>query len=259
MSAGWNLGIRPPNPAFIPTITYAMSASADLMTKTNVRLDPFAPDRYGNLLQTFSLSLGSWLNVRDIWSYSIPKDQSTMNTATISASVGKFRIGFMKFDSLSANLSWNNSFANVRQNNLTAGYSFSFSPFPTFRMSVSVNSKNENLYLYDRSTLNRFHYSPAVYRNVLDDLADSFDFFDIAKRRKSNFKLQGISISFTHDLHCWELKGGYSLHQAYISLPELRYARYPYWEHSFWIQIDLKAYQSVRYRQEETTAPPKVE
>jgi hypothetical protein len=44
-----------------------------------------------------------------------------------------------------------------------------------------------------------------------------------------------------------------------VSLPYLRYARYPYWEHSLWIQIDLKAYQSMQYRKEKTTDAPKVE
>jgi hypothetical protein len=251
ISMSWNLAVAPPAATLLPTLRYGLSTSADLMTLTNARLDPFDRERYAPLQHDVSFSWGTRLSllVQDTWTYSLREGHSLRNWARARLSYGP----------ISGNLSWMNNYDNVRQNILTGGYSVSFAPFPSFRLSLSVDSRNENLFVYDRELLRRFGYPSSYRRDFFSDLADSFNFFDLSKRKSSFFKLQGISVSFTHDLHCWELKGGYSLRQSYLALPYLRYARYPYWEHSVWVQIDLKAYQAVRYRKEETTAAPRTE
>ena len=43
-------------------------------------------------------------------------------------------------------------------------------------------------------------------RNILKDLLDSFNFFNTDARRNSFFKMTGISLALTHQLHRWKME-----------------------------------------------------
>jgi hypothetical protein len=240
----------------LPWFTYSLSTSANLLVRTNQHLDLLDRNLYNNLQQNAGLSLFKVVSINDSYSYSIKDRQPVRNAVTFSVSGPAFRIFGMEFTGLALSTLLDYNFINPYQSYFSSSFSLNLEPVKSLKLSFSVNSRNNKLYMYSRELLAQYGMNPELYRNVFTDLLDSFDFFDIEKRRRTNFKLKGISVNLSHDLHCWRLSAGYSLYQNYVYIPYYNNFQYPYWEHSLWVQINIIDFESVQYKTEQHSTPP---
>lgn len=236
--------------------SYSANVSANFLTKTNIPLRLDDRSIYNNINQSASLNIYNRLIIRDSHQYSIKDSKHVGNIFNMSWGHSKFNLFNMKIESANMNTVFNYNFDNPLQSYILVNWEFSFEPFKYTSINISGSSRNRQLYVYSKNLLEKYGYSPLLYRNIGTDLLDSFNFLDINKRKNSMFKMQSVSLYFKHDLHCWEMDGGYTLYQQYTSIPYYDNIGYPYWEHRIWIQINLKNYESVRYKKEKVSPPP---
>lgn len=236
--------------------SYAASLSANLLAKTNSPAKLSDPSIYSSLNQSGSLKLFHSINLQDTYSYSIRDARPIKNTLIVSWSYSAFKLGDMSFTSAGFNTVLDQNFLNPLQDYIAANWNIAFEPIKYFRFNLSGTSRNNKLYAYSKNLLTKYNLSQNLYRDIWSDLANSFNFFNLEKRKESFFKLQNISLYMTHNLHCWELSAGYTLLQQYTVIPYYNNVGYPYWEHRIWIQINLLGYESLKYRKEDWTPPP---
>ena len=236
--------------------TYNASVSANLLSKTNLPAKLSDPTIYNSLNQSASLKLFKSLYLQDTYAYSIRDALPIRNTATVSWSCNAIKLGDMSFSSAGFNTVFDQNFLNPLQDYIAANWNLSFEPLRFFRFNLSGTSRNNRLYAYSKNLLTKYNLDQNLYRDIWTDLANSFNFFNLEKRKDSFFKLQNISLYMNHNLHCWELSAGYTLLQQYTVIPYYNNVGYPYWEHRFWIQINLIGYDSLKYRKEDWTPPP---
>ncbi|MGI9256972.1 MAG: hypothetical protein ACR2PY_08575, partial [Salinispira sp.] len=106
----------------------------------------------------------------------------------------------------SVNTGWKHDFVEFTSSSLSFKTSLDIL-FPNFlALRLSVNSVNNAIYQYFPDYTRQIGIPT---RNLFEDLLSSFNFFDISERRKSNFKLQSISLQLFHDLGDWMLKMEY--------------------------------------------------
>jgi hypothetical protein len=251
ISAAYQFSIR--------NFSYSLSTSANLRAKTNERPSLLDPAIYNNLSQYVSLSLGGFAELRDTFAWSIHDQSPVRNTFTLSLRTQPFSLAWMKISSLYSDTTFDYNYYNPLQSYLGFTFGLSFEPFKYTTMNISTYSRNSRLYKYSAELLKRYGYEPSQLRGVFEDLVNSFNFFDYSKRSSSEFKIQSVSVTLTHNLHCWELSAGYSLSQAYTYVPYYYNLLYPYWEHRFWIQINIVEFKSIQYRQEQKTPTPVVQ
>lgn len=92
------------------------------------------------------------------------------------------------------------------------GSYFVFIPSVTFKLNnildltFSSESRNSGVYRYFCSDEDfDYYYKSSGYRNLFEDLFDSFRFDSESKRKESNFKLKNLKVTLTHDLDDWDL------------------------------------------------------
>ena len=109
---------------------------------------------------------------------------------------------------------WNHDFIQFTSSNLSFRASMDIL-FPGFLfLRFSVTSVNNHIYKYfpeysDQLGLDR--------SNFFEDLVRSFNFFNIADREASSFKLQSISVELLHDLGDWMLRAEYAWFPKVVS------------------------------------------
>lgn len=238
------------------TFSYSASISANLLARTNMRLDLSDKSIYNNLSQSASWRAFNRITLNDSFQYSIKESRPVRNTLNISWSYPAFAAKTFKVDSLAANAVFDYNFLNPLQSSIHANWGISFQPFRYTSFNLSGSSRNRNLYVYSKKLLDQYGYAQTLYRNIGQDLLDSFAFFDLKKRKNSMFKMQSVSLYMKRNLHCWEMSAGYTLYQKYTTVPYYNNVGYPYWEHRLWVQINLVDYESLRYRKEEISPPP---
>ena len=101
------------------------------------------------------------------------------------------------------NSQWLIDFMRYDQSSLRFGFGFGFEITDMISISLSTNSLNRATYLYFPFMRNKMGITGSY--NFFSDLWDSFKFWDISARQKSNFKLENIQASVSLDLHDWML------------------------------------------------------
>jgi len=213
--------------------------------------------KYNNVSQVAILKPFPFLFFNDSFQYSLRDNKPVINILQMNLSHEK-AISFLSgtIENIGWNLYYTQNFQNKISSYLTSLLRFKVK-FKYFDFYISTTSQNRDLYVYSKSTLKDLGKSEKLYRNFFTDLADSFNFFDIEKRKHTLFNLLGISLSLKHNLHCWELEGGYSLTQRKTYYPYDTNISYPYWEHSLWLQMRLVDFSDIKYKKSVTTEPPK--
>jgi hypothetical protein len=124
-------------------------------------------------------------------------------------------------------LVWEHNFLDSFLDTFSSAVGVEAKPHPLWTFSFSVLSRNDDFWKYFRET------NPDP-ENLLTDLLKSFNFFDKSDREESNFKLKGIMIGFSHELHDWVLTGGYR------GSVELSYDRKSFeWNNVFTVGLSL--------------------
>jgi len=241
--------------------SWNISSSVDLKNKKDQELNLLERDRFSELNSTASFSILKSLNFVNNYMYSIRLNKSVQNNMNLSLNL--FRI-------LNLNFNWFQNWLSFSSSFISAGYTLNFFLDRYTKIVFSVNSANNKLYLYSKEALKKMNLPESMYRNFFVDLLNSFNvindkkksltdsepFFSTKHLEDTAFKLQRISLFFERDLHCFTMRGGYSLRQAKTWISYI--GSYPYWEHSIDFQIVMKRYESLRYRKESKTEPPKI-
>jgi hypothetical protein len=105
-----------------------------------------------------------------------------------------------------ADLSWQSSLTRFTESSLRFSFSGSVVIHEFLRFSLQTSSLNSQSYVYVPDLARTVGREP---RNILVDLARSFNFFSRADRLASGFNLQSIQLNAVHDLGDWDLTVGY--------------------------------------------------
>ncbi|MFW5684406.1 MAG: hypothetical protein ACOC1I_06100, partial [Spirochaetota bacterium] len=108
---------------------------------------------------------------------------------------------------LGADLSWNSSLIRFTESSFRFVFSGSLLVHRFLRLSLQTTSTNSQGYVYIPGLAQIVGREP---RNIVLDLARSFNFFNEADRIDSGFNLQSIEFDATHDLGDWDLAVGYT-------------------------------------------------
>ncbi|MFN4245902.1 MAG: hypothetical protein ACK4F9_07160, partial [Brevinematia bacterium] len=81
--------------------------------------------------------------------------------------------------------------------------------------SISTSIQNNKIYRYVPTYAQRYNVPPI---NIIEDIINSINIFDINALRRTNFKNRGISISLQRDLYDWiaSISGGIRLYKDEI-------------------------------------------
>jgi hypothetical protein len=124
-------------------------------------------------------------------------------------------------------LIWEHNFPDPLLDVFSSVFGVDAKPHPLWTFSFGVLSRNEDFWKYFSKT----NPDPV---NPLNDLLKSFNFFDKDDREESNFKLKGVMVGFSRDLHDWLLTA------SYRGDVELSYDRESYeWNNTFTVGLSL--------------------
>jgi len=122
----------------------------------------------------------------------------------------------------------NNNYFQNNKLNLSFSTTLIIGEATEFETKLTFEMKNYNNKMYT-------YYGNKGLERFFQDLADSFNFADIDKRRQTNFKLDSILVRLEHNLHDWQLSF------TYIGQQERREnAKKYYWENTFRFEIAWK-------------------
>lgn len=144
----------------------------------------------------------------------------------------------IRFDtSLSASLQYNLIRYNESYFQFSWDTHLQIEEFLDFRFSIK--STNNAMYRYIPAFSEELGKEPL---NLIDDLMDSFNFFDSEQnaRKRSNFNLQSISFSLVHYMHDWQLN------MTYSGAPELDETNIYEWRSEFSIFVQWNPIPEVR-------------
>ncbi|MBU1076236.1 MAG: hypothetical protein KKH98_03015 [Spirochaetes bacterium] len=250
--------------ALFSGLAFQANTSYDLRTKRGEKLVGIERDRFSDLNTQLNFSAINNVSLSERYIYSIRYDKpltSNLNFTYTKSDIPFFLID--KIDTFSFNSVWNHNIQNPRNSNLSLNSRFSVILSKDWRFNLSTRSVNEKLYLYSRSLAKKYEIEETEknsgeyeYRNFFTDLINSVNIFQPSKMQDSYFKLQSADISVIHDLHCWEMAFGYNLSQRYFNYG--RITQYPYFEHSFYLRINMKIETEIGVDEEFQTAPPDV-
>ncbi|MBI4975896.1 MAG: hypothetical protein HZC28_00345 [Spirochaetes bacterium] len=149
------------------------------------------------------------------------------------------------------NANINYDFINFYASSFSASFTMDirFPEFITFYLQAS--SINRHLYAYLPDYADYAKARGIEVENPFIDLLNSINFFNNAKRVRSNFKLQQIAMGLSHEVDGWLY--GASLQIAPRSLSELGVTgsvKGTYWDKTVSFFITLKAYPSIGFKQE---------
>jgi hypothetical protein len=129
---------------------------------------------------------------------------------------------------------WNMNLRDPRQNNLDFSFTFRMFVHEFLEVAFTSVSYNNQTYKYFRRTAAAVGVPYVNPLEALRDLGRSFNFFNEADRRESDFNLKSINLTLIHHLHDWDLTLQYS------GQPELTFREDVYryeWNSTFSIQL----------------------
>ena len=108
---------------------------------------------------------------------------------------------------LATRAGWTISFLQPRNNRFTFGTDLTAKVHEFLDLTFSVSSRNDRTYRYLPDWAREQGEDPL---NPLQDLWESFAFWDEKLRRRSGFKLEQVSVSAVHHLQDWDLTVAYA-------------------------------------------------
>ena len=165
--------------------------------------------------QQFNLGSASWEDV--------PLSVSSLRPTDINMSYhidgrerlfwkNRIRIG------TSINTSWSMNIQKFTENSLDFSLTFDFWLYKFLNLSITTSSYNNRTFQYFPTLAQKL---VVPYVNPIQDLFQSFNFFDIDDRERSAFNLRSITVEATHYLHDWVLR------LSYQGKPELNESAVP--------------------------------
>ena len=239
-------------------IRFNASTSYNLRTKRNEKLKEIERDRFKDLNTQLSISAIKNVNISERYIYSIRHDKPLTSNLNFTYSVSDIplwlieKLGQFRFNSL-----WNHDIQNPRSSKLNVNIGLKVILNENWKLNISTQSLNERLYLYSKPPDNISEIERSEYRNFFTDALNSINIFQPAKMKDSYFKLRNANISLNHDLHCWQMGVGYTLSQRYFNYG--RITQYPYFEHSFWLKINMKIQTELGVDEKKKTEQPEIE
>ncbi len=250
------------NNSFITGLTFSANTSYDLRVKKNESLNGIEKDRFSDLYTSLRVSMIKNITLNEGYTYSIRNSQPLTSNLSLNYSLSSFSLPFIQTNnSFSANIIWNHNFPNPRASILNIDFNLNLKISKVWNVNISSHSVNEKLYLYSETLAKKYEVEVTEknvgeyeHRNFFVDLLNSINFFEPSKRKASYFKLRNASINVTHDLHCWQMSFGYTLQQRYFNYGIS--TQYPYYEHSFWLKINMKFESKLGIDEQIRTEPP---
>lgn len=245
-------------------LSYYADTSYNLRYPRGGSFKKFENSRFSDLNNRLTFSMIRNLSLSESYIYSIRTRQPLTSNLNLGYSLADIPVPLIqKLNRLGFNALWNHNFQNPRNSNLNITTSLQLNIGPYWSFNVSTQSVNEKLYLYSRSLAERYRVAETEknagqyeYRNFFTDLLNSINIFQPSRMQDSYFKLRSANISVNHDLHCWELGFGYTLSQRYYNYGKI--TQYPYFEHSFWLKINMKVETELGIKEDLKTEPPEI-
>ncbi|MDD5066512.1 MAG: hypothetical protein PHF84_05645, partial [bacterium] len=245
-------------------LTYYGNTAYNLRYKKDKKFTEIERSRFSDLNNRLTFSMLRNVSFSETYIYSIKFSRPLTSNMNLNYSLADLALPLIrKVDRVGFNALWNHNFQNPRNSNLNLTTSLEIKFDPYWSLSFSTHSVNEKLYLYSRSLAKKYKVSETEnssstyeYRNFFIDLLNSINFFQPSKMQDSYFKLRSANISINHDLHCWELAFGYTLNQKYFNY--VNSTQYPYFEHSFWLRINMKVETELGIKEDLKTEPPEI-
>ena len=172
------------------------------------------------------------------------KQAATFNIANI------FPISEAKFSSMNMNGSFDWNFTNEKQSRFIFHFATQIWLHHYWRLEMGTHSVNERVYRYDKATAAKFG---EPWRNVWQDLAASFNFFNPRARHETFFKLNDIYVRLFHDLHCWQMNTSWQLMKRHLYDANGLYL--PYWEHVITVGFSLKGFSDFGFPKQRISIP----
>lgn len=246
-------------------LTFQANTSYDLRTKKGEKLVGIERSRFSDLNTQLNLTAIRNISVSERYIYSIRYNKPLTSNLNFNYSVKDIPFPIInKIDRFTFNSIWNHNIQNPRNSNLNLNNTFEVKISKNWRFNLSTHTVNEKLYLYSKSLAKKYEIEETEknvgeyeHRNFFVDLFNSINIFQPSKMQNSYFKLKSANISVLHDLHCWEMAFGYTLSQRYFNYG--RITQYPYFEHSFYLRINMKIETELGVKEEYQTEPPEVE
>lgn len=240
------------NTSFIKGLSFTASTSYDLRTKRNEKLKGIERKRFSDLNTQANFNLTKNLNISESYIYSIRYSKPLTSNLSLSYRLTPFYLPLISKEwDFSFSSRWNHNFTSPQSSVLNINFLLNFKIGKDWDFSISTYSVNEKLYLYSKSLSKRYY---GEYRNFFIDLLNSVNIFQPSKMRNSYFKLRSASIFASHNLHCWQMSFGYSLQQRFLNFGTS--TQYPYFEHSFWLKINMKYESRIGIDERIETRPP---
>jgi hypothetical protein len=108
--------------------------------------------------------------------------------------------------STSIDASWSMNILQFTDNSLDFSLTFDFWLYRFLKLSLTTSSYNNRTFLYFPKLAEKLGQAPV---NPIEDLINSFNFFDREARELSGFNLRGIKVEAVHYLHDWNLSLSY--------------------------------------------------
>lgn len=115
----------------------------------------------------------------------------------------KNRINFV----IKVNASYAHAFLTFTDTNLSLAYTFEFNIYKALKLSFSVGTKNDLMFLYYDEYASQ---AGVTARNFWQDVLDGFNFFDSNALKRTPFKLSKLSLGIMQDFGGWVLSVTYS-------------------------------------------------
>ncbi|MBN1899507.1 MAG: hypothetical protein JW827_12085 [Spirochaetes bacterium] len=248
--------------AFISGVTYYANTSYDMRVKKNESLKGIERERFSDLNNQLNVSAVKNITLSERYVYSIRHLKPLTSNLSFAYNLSDFYLPYMeKGESFSASAGWNHNYSNPRASSLNINFGLGIKVSKNWRVNLSTHHVNEKLYLYSKELAEKYQVEVTEnnageyeHRNFFVDLLNSINIFEPSKRKRSYFKLRSANISVTHDLHCWEMSFGYTLQQRYMNYGAV--TQYPYFEHSFYLKINMRFETQVGINEQIRTEPP---
>ena len=120
-----------------------------------------------------------------------------------------------KLSYINLSYSFNFDYFNPINNNFTLSLSFGGMINDYWSFAIKTSIVNRKLFKYVREYAQRYN---TEYVDLIRDIIDALNIFDINALRRTNFKNQGLSVSLTYDLYDWfaTISGGVRLYKDEI-------------------------------------------
>lgn len=170
---------------------------------------------------SISVSFGPWLSYRISYKIKISNDNTVFDPVLVSLS-GGLSVKDINVMRLIKNISYFSigygvsfDYVNPINNNFTLNFSLGGKIDDYWSFAVSTSIVNNKIYRYVPEYAQRYNAPPL---DMIQDIIDAINIFDVNALRRTLFKNTGVSITFSRDLYDWiaSVSGGIRLYKDEI-------------------------------------------